>query len=469
MPEKYGHTEQATKIMRTSIVFSAGYLIVLLSVILLYFASVNRIFQGASRSAFHPFNILGFFLVIITVDFSALYLRIINGDEVTFLTYTIRHPEEVENGFLYFVLCAISASSAVSFSSYSITKSKIRYRHNQPTTDKLAALIVFLIALIFAAIVFVIIYKTASQGGSIFHVAAVRQTFFRENQLLSLLYSLLLPATILYISRSLNSKKAIYTASLMAVILVAPVGSRSIVLNIAIALVFAMVMKGVRFPVLALYLLAPAIGVLISAMRYIREFDYHQSFSAMLDYYGGVWGGLFNTAEVSMAEVITVIITFKPVDRGIFDSLIGIFVAPIPRSIIPWKPWPAGTEFTRTADIEYWELVKSDMAVTGFGDLAMSFELYSVGLIIFILFYWWAKILIRAAVHSQASLAMWGPICIIVSYLFVRGDIFIVAFFMWPLSSVLITHRILTRIFNGFLKTGTNDRNWRKVGKQNWL
>jgi hypothetical protein len=328
---------------------------------------------------------------------------------------------------------------------------------------------VFLIALIFAAIVFVIIYKTASQGGSIFHVAAVRQTFFRENQLLSLLYSLLLPATILYISRSLNSKKAIYTASLMAVILVAPVGSRSIVLNIAIALVFAMVMKGVRFPVLALYLLAPAIGVLISAMRYIRELDYHQSFSAMLDYYGGVWGGLFNTAEVSMAEVITVIITFKPVDRGIFDSLIGIFVAPIPRSIIPWKPWPAGTEFTRTADIEYWELVKSDMAVTGFGDLAMSFELYSVGLIIFILFYWWAKILIRAALRSRASLAMWGPICIIISYLFIRGDIFIVAFFMWPLSSVLITHRILTRIFNGFIKTGASNRGWRRVGKESRL
>jgi hypothetical protein len=125
-------------------VFAAGYPIVLLSVILLYFASINRIFRGASKSAFHPFNILGFFLVIITVDFSALYLRIIDGDEIRFLTYTIRHPEEVENGFLYFVLCAISASSAVTFSSYSITKKKIRHRHrhrhHQHATDKLAAL-----------------------------------------------------------------------------------------------------------------------------------------------------------------------------------------------------------------------------------------------------------------------------------------------------------------------------------------
>ncbi len=435
--------------------FVAGFPVILLSVVLLYFASIKKIFRGTSKSAFHPFNILGFFLVIITVDFASLYWRISDGDEVRFLTYTIKNLEEVSNAFIFFVLCAISASVGVSFSAYSIHKNSIGCKSVLTKPDRIAALIVFLIALAFSASVFLSIYKTAILGGSIFHVAAVRQTFFRENQVLSLLYSLLLPATILYVSRNLHSKKKVFIAAIVAILLAAPIGSRSIVLNIAITIVFAVVLNGFRFPVIVLYLMTPVIGVLISAMRYVREFDYHDSFSAMLDYYGGIWGGLFNTAEVSMAEVITVIITFNPVDRGVFDSLIGMLVAPIPRAIIPWKPWAAGTEFTRTADIEYWELVKSDMAVTGFGDLAMSFELYGVGIIVFIIFYWWSKIIIRAAIRSEASLAMWGPVCIIMSYLFVRGDIFIVAFFLWPFITVFIVHRILTRIFTGIVRTGS--------------
>lgn len=445
--------------------FVAGFPVILVSIILLYFASNKKIFRGASKSAFHPFNILGFFLVIISVDFSALYWRVVNGDEIRFLTYTIRNPEEVRDGFLYFVLCAISVTAGVSFSSYSIGRNKEPNNNNLTKGDRVSALVVFIIALVFSASVFLVIYKTAIQGGSIFHVAAVRQTFFRENQLLSLLYSLLLPATILYISRNLNRKKAIFSACIIAVFLAAPIGSRSIVLNIIIAVIFAMVVRGFRFPILALYILTPVIGILISGMRYIREFDYHQSFSAMLDYYGGIWGGLFNTAEVSMAEVITVIRLFNPVDRGVLDSLIGMLVAPMPRAIIPWKPWAAGTEFTRTADIEYWELVKSDMAVTGFGDLAMSYDLYGVVLIIFIMFYWWAKIIIRAAIHSQASLAMWGPVCIIMSYLFVRGDLFIVAFFIWPLSSVFISHRALSRLIEGMLRIGATYRRQRRIAK----
>lgn len=410
------------------------------SVSLAMIANQQRL--GLRGLAFHPFNLLGFFIVITTIDFMTAHEMTLRGESIRSATYSEYTPGAVWNGLAFFILCSL----AILFGCFLGSRGKGRLMVDDGgDADQKAAFVVAAGAFGLAAFTVLTVVGVALARGSIGYVAGIKGVFFRDNAILYVLYSMLLPAFYLYGSR-VGRWNLILTAYFVAVLLLLPIGSRGSIAMLTVGLLF-WASRHWRIPVAALYVFSPVVAIGLTYYRWAtRESAVYNTFGQFLDAHDGLAGALFNTPDISMAEAITINVNQDLVHRMPWDSILGVLLIPVPRSIAPFKPFGASTEFTQQSDLARWLTVKAEWTVTGFVNLLMDFGYVIALFATFGLAYWWSITMARRA-SSQRSISFAAPVLIYFMYVFYRGDIYNLGTAMWPAGLVVIAHTVATRIF----------------------
>lgn len=395
---------------------------------------------GLKGLALHPFNILGILLNIIALDFFVLYGDLLSNVPTRFSAYSIDGPGAVLSGMLFFCLCAIALTAGILipvFGERPPPEAPKRKADVPPRAARAAKTLLFLAIALLLFITSEVVVQSL-QRGNLLYVAGVRQTFFRNNQILYLLYGLCVPAFFIYGAMHKFGKNTLLAAAVFCTLLI-PLGSRGLLVYILLGLSYWWAMER-PLPLPLLYAAAPILGIGAVVYRFFARDAYSfPTLSAFLDAKGGFFGVLFRTPDISFAEAITVAVNYVRMNRAPWDSLLGAVAAPFPRAIFPWKPAGASAQFTAESTPEYWALIKSEKTVTGFSNLLFDFGYVGALVSAFVLGLAWCSY-VRSRNIGYGS-AFVGPVGIVCIYIFCRGDIYNLALFVWPtlLAGVLFT------------------------------
>ena len=178
-----------------------------------------------------------------------------------------------------------------------------------------------------------------------------------------------------------------------------------------------------------------------------REHANYASFADFISANGGLIDLFFLSEELSFAKMFTAVYELSPsLPVQPFGSFIAFFLAPVPRSLFPMKPYGASAFFMQHASPERWEWTKSESLVTGYADLYWQFGAIGAFIAMTILAFLWMWLCLLAIRTSRQSTIIWIPLLIWAMYIFVRGDIFNLSLLLWPAVTLVVLHRLLTRL-----------------------
>jgi hypothetical protein len=419
--------------------------------------------------ALHPFNVMGFLFLVTIVDFVSLYQIVAAGQGAEFAGTMISYTSDVVKGFAFYVFCQTAMVLGMWLATRYIdrpTRIGIRVRRGRPVVSTPAeigaariSIVICVIASIFAGWSILVV---SLQHGSLNYVAGIRTKFFADNPMLQVIVSTAAPAFILFGSR--DRMRPVIIAMPVLMLFLALVGGRSKLLYPVIAAAYWFC-RSRRLSVLWVYLLTPILIVLLVYYTYVaRQSQLYASFQQYLDASGGMFGALFDEPSISMAEAITLNVNNPILHRAPWDSIVGMLMLPVPRSLVPWKPLGVSTDFSMAADYTRWTLVKSEWTVTGF--INLYYEIGYIGALVGCgaLAFFWTRQLIRSASSSRGT-AFAGPIAIIIAYQFIRGDLYIVSQFLWPTGIVMLIYLGLKGIVRLFPGSAPRARRPNRLGR----
>ncbi len=425
----------------------------LLPLVLRHFARQQTF--GMKGQMPHPFNILGAFTAIIGFDFLDSWWQVDGVRGARLGSMWIYNQGEVLFGLIFFCLCMLSVVAGI----YVALKVKRKRPFLRPYDDQQVVTILFVIVISAASFVSFVVLKESLQYGSIFHVATTRQIWFRENQIFQFIVLMVLPAFFMFLSRH-NHWPIIISAVAITTAILALNGGRLTLLMIAIAYVFKIAQTR-RLPLFYLYSAIPVVGIfLIAYLYFVRLNGNYSDLGAFLATNGGISGSLFGTLDISIAEAISINLSEPLIDRSPYSFLVGGLIAFIPRSWIPWKLYGASAEFTMTADLNRWLLVKSEWTITGFANLYYDFGYAGAIVVSAILAYFWTRLLLSSS-RNTISLLFGGVFCIHAMTVFIRADLYNLGLLLWSYLVVLGIYyliRITTRLIKG--QTSNRTANW---------
>ena len=423
------------------LVFTLLLLVSILEVAVLSFcARVNPL--DLKGMALHPYNILGFLFFIVDIDFQSLFQLVQDGDKVYFAGTMISSVDTVSKGFIFYLLCQSFITAGVVTVAMVSSKTFSREYFVLPgeITASRICMALCVVGTVFGAWALI---EVSLSRGSFTYIAGVRTRFFAANPLLLIIVSTIAPSYILFGSRSGLRAAAFCLIPLLPFL--ALVGGRSKLLYPLIAFAYWICLR-VRWSALLIYIGAPILLLALSLFTFVSlQGGDLLSFPKFLQESGGLTGSLFDEASISMAEVISINVARPIVHRQPWESLVGGVMLPIPRSAVPFKPEGASTQFTEMADPERWEAVKSEWTVTGFINLLFDFRTPGALGMCAVLGALWAWML-QLAFRSRVGTRLVGPICCLVAYQFIRGDLYIVAQFLWPVLVVLVVYWVLALV-----------------------
>jgi hypothetical protein len=140
-----------------------------------------------------------------------------------------------------------------------------------------------------------------------------------------------------------------------------------------------------------------------------------------------LFNATFNGPDFASAQANAAILGANPIHREFWESPLAAILAPIPRSLVPFKPLGASTEFTLERDTANWLFYKRELVIGGPADLYIGFGAIGAVLLIGALAYFWARWMLRSRYPGFAA-----PIAIVLLYVFIRNDTYSVALFLWP-------------------------------------
>ena len=207
-----------------------------------------------------------------------------------------------------------------------------------------------------------------------------------------------------------------------------------------------------RLPALWCVPAIPAAAVFLAYSRYVfREQGNYPSFSDFVSANGGFVNLFFLSEELSFAKMFTAVYELSPaLPVQPFVSILAFFLAPLPRSLFPLKPYGPSAYFTQHASPERWEWTKSESLVTGYADLYWQFGVVGAFTAMAVIAFFWMSSCLLAIRASRQWTITWIPILIWWMYIFVRGDIFNVSLLLWPAVAVVMLHQFLTRLLSVF-------------------
>jgi hypothetical protein len=422
---------------------------------LLYFVSKTSENGRLSGSAAHPYNILGFLLVVMNLNFLWAEIRASSFEQIYFARYSIGGHDELLQGMIYYVSCTVMITFGVLLAAILRVEQKQRY----PLQDQYraeASQRVFLLSLFAAGFASFVFAESALARGGLFYMAMMRQTFLSENTYLVPMYSLFVPAFIAWASYSDASFVKKILMALIGFVILLPIGSRSALLYIGLCLFVLFNIKITRLPALLLYLLSPLVVVVLIVLRYFRAYSGSGSFSEFLEVYEGRL--LFGGADFQFAEPITFLVNNDTLPRYPFESIVAGFLAYVPRSLAPFKPEGPSAVFSMLADPERWQLVQSEWIIGGLANLYVENGPFFGPLLVLAVSFIWTRAF-RMAAHSGSdkALSCAATLCAITGFLFLRTDIYNLSFFLWPVVLVLLFQRIFGGSIGEFKKRLQSD------------
>lgn len=410
--------------------------------ILFYFS--GRFFSSALKhSALNPINFFALFNIFFILDFIVLYLTPVI--ELYEEPIDINHMDIII-GYSYYLSCLLVVSIAI-FTVLNSSKhthtSFILY--SMKTIKKSQTSLIFLIIFILNIVLW---FLMSTHLNSLLSAEISRQDFFTENKLMLIIYSMLAPALAFYLGNNKQITLFTFIIILLSSLFILLTGSRGGV--ILIFLIFAFHVNNIWFRISVIYyfLAIPIMTYVLLYLRYIfREAWRHDSLSDFLDEKGGVLSVFFNTAEISMAEVIvTIVKKGHEISRYPFESFIGGIMYPLPRSIFEFKPLGAGGAFTEHLSPLRWENSHSEIVTTGFGDLYLQFGWILSLIIIFLLGYIWTKAIVISIKLLGNKSVFIVPFLMWWSYMFLRSGIFNTFGSIWSYILVLSTLLLFSQI-----------------------
>lgn len=199
----------------------------------------------------------------------------------------------------------------------------------------------------------------------------------------------------------------------------------------------------------------PGVAVFLAFSRYMfREGEKYASYSEFVMSQGGYVALFFSGEEVSFAKMFSVVYDLAPtLPRAPFESLIALLVLPVPRSFFTLKPFGASALFTQYVAPLRWEWTKSELLVTGYGDMYWQFGLLGAVVAVGVLGFGWLWMCLKVIHKSRESVIVWIPLLIWWMFLFMRGDLFNIGLLLWPAMIFFVAHRLLRRIFHMYERT----------------
>lgn len=386
---------------------------------------------------------------VFTADFLAAYQTLSHKGALQISNIVFNRPEGYVQALAYFtglhiaMLTGLGLALGLYRKRQTILHGWFKSRASLRQT-RMAGLIL-LAALALALPALALMVQTALAHGSPFYVSAIRQLFYKDHPILWVGVLFTVPTLAVYLSRhqKLDARGLIAFCAVLITILL--VGSRNQLFFLLFILLLLLHERGWRLPGMVY---APGIVVALGlsiVLRWLQRDQFvYDSFTAMLQAHGGVLQMLFATPEIALADTLTVLVSAgERFARVPFESVAAFVLFPIPRALIPFKPFGASTEFTSLADPERWQTFGSEITVTGYGDLFMQFGALGAAPFMVLAALIWGTAVVRVAnARNPAIRLLWLPYLVWWAYVFVRTDLYIMAFSVWPLLLVLLVARL---------------------------
>jgi hypothetical protein len=282
---------------------------------------------------------------------------------------------------------------------------------------------------------------------SILSAEVSRQLYFKDNPLMHLVFLLALPAYALYLSGRPNFDFYAWLWFFFLAFLLLVSGSRGAIILLVLIACTNYTLK--KSPLSWRYLIVgiPIVVFGLVVVRYVfREAWRYDSIVQFLDASGGLLGVFFQSSEVSLAEVLTMAVAVDgKLNLFPFQGLLGLITYPIPRSIFEYKPLSASGYFTELVSPDRWEGARSEILVTGFGNVYLEFGLVFGAIIVFLMAWGWIfavrRCLAKGSVH-----ATFYPFLLWLCYTFVRGDFFNMGSTVWAVLLVLLAGKVIDTV-----------------------
>lgn len=412
-------------------------------VVLLWMISLNR-FSFLSGTVVDPFVFVFLLLLFFNIDFWVL------AADSSSMQMFERVATEASSDILYAYFVFVLYQTVLIFSFFVSSGKRIKSRGGLacqvlPLKDKSPFFV--LSSVLLAGVYFG--SQLLSDLGSILAAEVSRQYYFKDNQLLHLVFLFVCPAYSLYLSRkqSIESSSFLLLFGLVGFLFLSGSRGSILLLFVVFGVYFSLLKRRISCKML-FGVIPVVIWGLILMRYYFREAWRYDSVWDFIDSYGGVAAVFFRSAEVSMAEVLTMVVAnASAFDIYPFQGLLGFLTYPIPRSIFTLKPLSASGYFTDYVSSDRWETSRSELLVGGFGNAYMEFGLIFGALVVFFLGYWWVRAL-RVSLLGDRKMIFYVPFLIWLSYMFLRGDFFNMGSTSWSVVLVLL----IGKVFDFFLR-----------------
>lgn len=388
--------------------------------------------QGKLRgNVVNPHFILATISAVFLLDFLLLWEDSLHGTVVVLRNMQPSSPDMVLNGFRIFALglAALSVGSILAH----LVPTRRRFVVPKPKHNMSDQATILASALVIAASLPLLVSIIASAGLDFSRITAERQIFFQNRQLQYFLTSLNLPAAVGILAR--RNWTRLDTALLSThFLLLTLLGGRSILIFIALAFLVAIARRGIRLPTLSLPLLFPAGFFVLAVMRYwLRERVTGVGIIPYILGNGGFISSAFNSIEISISHALSTIAEFPTTLKlAPFESFYAGLVYLVPRELLLSKPLGASTEFSMLVHPEHWARYHSETLVSGFGDLYMMFGFWELPVLVLFGLVFTRQVL-KHTRREARGFVLANSYLIILSVVFLRGDLYNLAHYAWGL------------------------------------
>lgn len=386
-----------------------------------------------TNSCLNPFYFISAILVFFVLDFSFLYLSDLNF--AIYEEFLVVDHEDVIYAFFYVALCFLFFLIGLRFGLGSGKVGVDIGPFSRAFDPKVNGLVFFVISgFIIIQFLFGSNLLSAQVSGDL-----SRQVILSDNKLLYIAFGMLVPAYAFYVTSLSQNKQSMVFPTLLALIICFVSGSRGWVLYVLLVFAYANREYLKKYGLSVYLFVAPLVIVFLVVTRFLfRESWRYSSFQDFLNDSGGVFALFFNTSEVSMAEVISLLIKYSDyLPRQFYEPILAALMYPFPRDILGFKPMGTDAYVTSVFSPERWFWSKSEITVTFFGDLFLHFEFIASLFVILLIAYFFGRLIRFGLAHSSFSPVMIA-IPLWVFYVLARSSFFNAASPVWAFLFVFV-------------------------------
>lgn len=410
--------------------FFETILFIFTTILFVVFLNSNIVYVRHRWSALSPYNFYVFLNVIIFMDFYFFYYQ----RDTSFLEQSFYITDnDFFHGFYFFIYCYVMLSlGMIIYLLGSKRKNIVQNQHAKNVTDIRTKK---LYRYQFIGISFISLAILASNFSSVISMIAgdiTKQNLFRDELGLLFLFTFLPYSAALAISATERLRNRILIIMVSSALMIFT-DSRGGVIYMFLLLFYAYNEKNKKISFMAYFIALPIVGYLLTVLRYIfRESWRYSSMSDFVDDKGGYFQLFFNSVEISMAEVISTAIKFSSqISRFPLESLWAGIVFPIPRSLYESKPVGGSSAFTSIMSPDKWFYTKSEIVVTGYGDLYLNLGFIFSGLLLFFVGMYWAYLIVKSISKGEQYNLYIVPVLMWLMYTFLRADVFNMMRWLW--------------------------------------